>query len=275
MIFEKKMSAAESREKNSGVEIAPYKNLQTSHILTTVEFGHIDIDKPEVAEKIIETFKQDGYKYENSIVVYAGQPRKDKVKIVLKKEKNEEGVKIIETPNSRLIYTYDSLITKEPGLILTIRTADCLPILLSVKKQGTIVAVGAVHSGWQGLSLNIIQETIKSILELTKDKKTESADIFAAIGPHISQENYEFDRKFAEENFSSNDLSNALKEGQNKEKVLLSLSAMALNQFKKAGVPQENIFIDRRDTFNEQRFFSYRRAAGTNRSFASCITMPA
>lgn len=71
----------------------------------------------------------------------------------------------------------DGMITKK-NLFLNIKTADCLPIFFYDPKK-TIIA--AIHAGWKGLYLGIIQNAIKKMEKLGSQPK----DIIAAMGPHI------------------------------------------------------------------------------------------
>jgi len=48
----------------------------------------------------------------------------------------------------------DAIVTKEPGKVLAIMTADCLPVLF-VNSKGTVI--GAAHAGWRGLSAGILE----------------------------------------------------------------------------------------------------------------------
>ncbi len=80
--------------------------------------------------------------------------------------------------------TCDAIFTYEPNVIVAVRTADCIPVLLSNKK-GSFVA--AIHCGWRGLSTGIIHETLKRI-------KTNCEEVVAWIGPGISQKYFETDR---------------------------------------------------------------------------------
>ena len=57
-------------------------------------------------------------------------------------------------------FTCDAVFTYEPNVIVAVRTADCIPVLLS-NKQGSFVA--AIHCGWRGLSAGIIRETLIKI----------------------------------------------------------------------------------------------------------------
>ncbi|HUD57227.1 MAG TPA: peptidoglycan editing factor PgeF [Terracidiphilus sp.] len=73
----------------------------------------------------------------------------------------------------------DGLITAEPGLLLAIQTADCIPVLLADRKQRV---VAAFHAGWRG--------TVQRIVELGVGKMrlefgSKPRDLIAAIGPGI------------------------------------------------------------------------------------------
>lgn len=73
----------------------------------------------------------------------------------------------------------DALITNEPGLMIGIRTADCVPCLLYDPVNRVIASV---HIGWRGLVGGIIQNTIA---ELTKNYKTDVSQLVMALGPAI------------------------------------------------------------------------------------------
>ena len=78
-------------------------------------------------------------------------------------------------------YECDGLITDEPGLALTVFSADCIPVLLydPVKR-----VIAAVHAGWRGTAQNIAG---KAVRKMQTDYGCRSGDILAAIGPGISQ----------------------------------------------------------------------------------------
>jgi YfiH family protein len=73
----------------------------------------------------------------------------------------------------------DALITNRPGITLSIRTADCLPILMADPKNR---AVAAVHAGWRGVTLGIVPKTVKAIADRFG---TRPQDLVVAIGPGI------------------------------------------------------------------------------------------
>lgn len=73
----------------------------------------------------------------------------------------------------------DGLMTDEPGLLLGIQTADCVPVLVADRKRR---AVAAFHAGWRG--------TVKRIVELGVGRMrlefgSRPEDLVAAIGPGI------------------------------------------------------------------------------------------
>jgi hypothetical protein len=75
----------------------------------------------------------------------------------------------------------DGLITDEPGLLLGVQTADCIPVLVADRKRR---AVGAFHAGWRGTVKRIV-ETGVGRMRLEFGCRPE--DLVAAIGPGIGQ----------------------------------------------------------------------------------------
>ena len=79
----------------------------------------------------------------------------------------------------------DALMTNKPGLLLVIRTADCLPVLLV---DGENRAVAAVHCGWRGTEKRILERAVKAMGEAYGSKP---AEMLAALGPCIGAACYE------------------------------------------------------------------------------------
>ena len=90
--------------------------------------------------------------------------------------------KVCEIHSNTFNLTGDSVITFKPNVVVAIKTADCIPILLS-NKEGSFVA--AIHCGWRGLAEDIIKNTINKI---------KSKNYIAWIGPGISQNFFATDR---------------------------------------------------------------------------------
>lgn len=73
----------------------------------------------------------------------------------------------------------DGLMTDEPGFLIGIRTADCIPILVADRKRH---AVAAFHAGWRGTVQRIVESGIGR-MRLQFGSRPE--DLVAAIGPGV------------------------------------------------------------------------------------------
>jgi len=73
----------------------------------------------------------------------------------------------------------DALITDTPGRFLSVRTADCIPILLADERRRV---VAAVHAGWRGTVQEIASKTAA---EMAARFGSRMEDLIAAIGPGI------------------------------------------------------------------------------------------
>jgi len=79
----------------------------------------------------------------------------------------------------------DGLMTDVPGLLLVIRTADCLPVFLVDAKNR---AVAAVHCGWRGTEKRILE---RAVLAMGRGYGSEPGTMLAALGPCIGSACYE------------------------------------------------------------------------------------
>lgn len=73
----------------------------------------------------------------------------------------------------------DALLTSTPGLLVGVRTADCIPILIVDER---LRAVAAVHAGWRGSALGV---AAKAVVALSARLSSRPEDLLAAIGPAI------------------------------------------------------------------------------------------
>ena len=78
----------------------------------------------------------------------------------------------------------DGMVTALPGIALGILTADCAPVLFADAEADVI---GAAHAGWKGAVAGVLENTVAAMEKLGAT----SGRITAAIGPAISQANYE------------------------------------------------------------------------------------
>jgi hypothetical protein len=78
----------------------------------------------------------------------------------------------------------DAAITDDPGLLLRVRVADCVPVFL-VDPEGPVI--GLVHAGWRGLAAGAIEAALTAF----EDRGARPERIVAAIGPSIGPCCYE------------------------------------------------------------------------------------
>ncbi len=86
----------------------------------------------------------------------------------------------------------DALVSATPGLVLSMRFADCLPVLLyDAARRVSAIA----HAGWPGVLANIAGKTVLAMQEAFGCRPGE---LWAGIGPAIRVECYEFGPDLAE-----------------------------------------------------------------------------
>ncbi len=79
----------------------------------------------------------------------------------------------------------DALATDRPLLLLAVKTADCLPILMTDPKTGT---AAAVHCGWRGTAARLAEKTVRVLAEAYGCRPS---NLRAALGPCIGPRCYE------------------------------------------------------------------------------------
>jgi YfiH family protein len=151
----------------------------------------------------------------------------------------------------------DALITREPGVAVSVRTADCFPILLADPVRR---AIAAVHAGWRGTAGEIVLQTLE---QMGAQFGTRPNDVIAAIGPGIGACCYEVGeevaRQFGQESAGRLDL-----EGENYRQLI------------RAGVPPAHIDQLNTCTFcNATLFYSWRRDRDPAARMISYIAIPA
>ena len=147
----------------------------------------------------------------------------------------------------------DAMATTTKGIALAILSADCAPVLFADSEAGVI---GAAHAGWKGALGGIVESAISAMEQLGAQR----ARIAAAIGPCISQANYEVDDAFRER-FAEADAANArfFAVGSRAGHHQFDLEGFVADRLSRAGV--DNVSRLSRCTYaNEAEFYSFRRA---------------
>ncbi len=184
----------------------------------------------------------------------------------------------------------DALITRDPGVVLAVMHADCVPVVLF---DPLTPAVGVVHAGWGGAVNHVVRNATEA---MRMQFASRPATLLAGIGPSIGPASYEVGVDVAErvqagfpgiaiirprdETTHPRDETTHIQEGErgaaahvrqkpDERKYLLDLWSAATADLASAGVPRENIEVAGLDTFQlHSRFFSHRRRQPTGR----CLT---
>lgn len=180
----------------------------------------------------------------------------------------------------------DALYAREPGYLLAVQTADCIPILLADTR---LRAIAAIHAGWRGTLRRIAAKTLG---RMRMEFGSRPGDVIAALGPGIGRCCYEvgedvareFHAQFANAREWFDGPFDALASGENDPSWLpwltmmppghpppplrVSLDLIAANRaiLADAGVPPSQIFAaDYCTACRTDLFFSYRREGAASR----------
>ena len=147
----------------------------------------------------------------------------------------------------------DAMVTNVPGLALGILTADCAPVLL-VDTRARVI--GAAHAGWKGALGGVTDAAIGAMESLGANR----GDISAAVGPCISQANYEVGAEFIA-NFSDADTANTrfFVPSKKPEHFTFELAGYVADRLRSSGIASVHT-VDACTYARESDFFSFRRA---------------
>lgn len=159
----------------------------------------------------------------------------------------------------------DGIFTTEKNLLLSVRTADCVPVLMC-DKGGTVCA--AVHAGWRGTAGGITLNTLKEFDSLGIDRR----DVLIAIGPCIGGCCYEVGNELLPE-FRRLDPELEKFFEPHGDKYHLDLAKANAFILASAGVPEENISVAEICTkCHPEEFFSH-RISGSDRGTMSAFVV--
>lgn len=161
----------------------------------------------------------------------------------------------------------DGLVTREKGLALMVKTADCVPILLEDAEHGVIAAV---HAGWRGTVAEIVKNAVNSMVSLG----AKSENIRAAIGPAIGYECFQVGEDVTEALFAIGCGSRCRPDPENEGKFYADLKGANCDILLRNGVRPENIWISPVCTrCQHDKYWSHRYTDGHRGVQASVIMM--
>ncbi|RAP33943.1 hypothetical protein DID77_02200 [Candidatus Marinamargulisbacteria bacterium SCGC AG-439-L15] len=133
----------------------------------------------------------------------------------------------------------DALITQEKDVLLSVKTADCLPILIAHPNG----VVACIHAGRAGTEAKITSKT----LDLIQQKTGLSKGFYIWLGPAICKACYEIDAT---------------------QKKHYDLLAKNLDQLSELSSHSHIIKSNRCTACEHDRFFSYRKGDAVNRNYS-------
>jgi YfiH family protein len=146
----------------------------------------------------------------------------------------------------------DAVLSDRRGILIGVRTADCLPLILYDRKRQV---VGAVHAGWRGTARGILKKTL---MEMVNRFSSVPIDIFIASGPSIRWCCYEVGVEVAEAVMAVTGEGDYIETRDGK--IYLDIPSANRYQALSFGVPQENIWLSEDCTCClPDKYFSYRR----------------
>ncbi|MEL6563516.1 MAG: peptidoglycan editing factor PgeF [Pseudomonadota bacterium] len=146
----------------------------------------------------------------------------------------------------------DGVVTATPGLVLSILTADCMPVLFAAPDAGVI---GAAHAGWKGAQTGVLEATVDAMVALGAARE----DIHAVIGPSISQRAYEVGPEFFERFVDDDPDTARFFAGGAGDRMHFDLPGYGLARLRAAGVGSAE-WTRHCTYYDPQRFYSYRRS---------------
>lgn len=168
--------------------------------------------------------------------------------------KVENTAEMVGTPEA------DASYTSQTGQVLVIPTADCLPVLF-VSKNGDEIA--AAHAGWRGLSAGVLEGALTKF-------HCPPADVSVWFGPAIGPANFEVGQDVFDTFNASHPGSNvAFTATDSVGQYMTDIYKLGQLALKNAGV--EKFFGGGLCTFDDERFFSYRRQGAQSGRMASVI----
>jgi len=236
------------------------KEANCTHLITTKDSRYsfdfsLALHTGETPQNIIDNRKLLEQKFPNMSFVVANQTHSSNIEVI----STSQNIGWQDAKSA--IPHCDAMITDQKGVMLTILTADCVPILLFDKKLNV---VSAIHAGWRGTEQQIV---IKTVQKMIREFGSNPVDIIAGVAPSIGRCCYEVDWGVAQ-HFS--DYKDAFDKVE--DKYMLDLPHINRLQLLEAGVSEENIELSNICTACKvDSYFSYRKENGCSGRFMSMI----
>jgi hypothetical protein len=157
----------------------------------------------------------------------------------------------------------DALVSDDPSRVMSVRVADCVPVLIA-SSAGDRVA--AIHAGWRGV---IAGAAVAALRELAGDAA--ETDFVAAVGPCIGYDAFQVGQDVLQE-FARVFGPDAPCRPAGAGKGYVDLRQAVRRQLIDAGIPGQQIDMTDRCTYRDRdEFYSHRRDNGVTGRMAAVI----
>jgi YfiH family protein len=150
----------------------------------------------------------------------------------------------------------DGMVTTEPGIVLVVLTADCVPLLLADPVNRV---VGAVHAGWRGLAAGAVEAGVAAMAAAGADP----ASTVALVGPAIGGCCYQVGPEVADALAARYPVARSTTRGG---QLAVETALAARQALERAGLDPAHVTVAGECTHHlPERYFSYRRDGRTGR----------
>ncbi|MEM9392847.1 MAG: peptidoglycan editing factor PgeF [Pseudomonadota bacterium] len=146
----------------------------------------------------------------------------------------------------------DGMVSRVPGVVLGILTADCMPVLFA---DTDAKVIGAAHAGWKGAKQGVLEATLAAMEDLGARRDR----VAAVIGPAISQRAYEVGPEFFDQFVEDDPGNTRYFSGGVGDRMQFDLISYGLGRLRAAGVGRSE-WTGHCTYTDPKRFFSYRRS---------------
>lgn len=165
------------------------------------------------------------------------------------------GTAVVDAASVAGVPDADASVSRTPGAVCVVMTADCLPVLLC-DRAGSVV--GAAHAGWRGLHGGVIEATVAAM-------QVAPADVIAWLGPAIGPTAFEVGDEVRAAFVATDAIADAaFKPAGQPGKWLADIYLLARQRLAALGVTAVH-GGDCCTVSESRRFFSYRRDGVTGR----------